>query len=207
MAWEIPDARTHGKTRPAFAFPHAPAPRFCAELRESFARWEPDLREAVKWNMLSFSGRKLVAALMGCKRHAGIIFFRGVELDDPRRLFSGGENNSAMRTVRVEKPDALDRDALRRLLRAAVALDGSEMPPMPPKKRPPMPVPGFFSAALRRDCAAREGFAQLSPSCRREYLVWLLSAKRPETRERRMRETLAALATGRKWQERARPSK
>src|SRR5262249_25427977 len=101
----------------------------CVELRESFARWEPDLNEGIKWNMLWFSGARLVAGLMGCKRHAGIMFYRGVELNDPDRLFSGGENNTAIRTVRVEDVEALDRDALRRLLRAAVKLDGSDLPP------------------------------------------------------------------------------
>jgi uncharacterized protein YdeI (YjbR/CyaY-like superfamily) len=186
---------------PAFSRP------LCAELRESFARWEPDLSEAVKWNMLSYSGRRLVVALMGCKRHAGIIFFRGVELHDPDGLFSRGGDNAAMLTVRVERPDALDRDALRRLLRAAVALDGSDVPPLPPRKRPPLPTPGFFATALTRNRAAREGFARLSPSLRREYLVWLGTAKRPETRERRLRETLAALADGLAWPDRARSAR
>ena len=174
----------------------------CVELREAFQNWEPDLREAVKWNVLCFSGRRLVCGLNGCQRHVGITFFRGLELDDPAGLFSGGENNTAIRGIRITEPDALDRGALRRLLRAAVALDASELPPLPLKKRAPWPVPAFFSAALKRSRAAAAGFARLAPAYQREYLVWLTTAKRNETRERRLAETLAALASGRKWAQR-----
>ena len=35
-----------------------------------------------------------------------------------------------------------------------------------------------------------------------EYLVWLTMAKLPETRARRLAETLAALTVGRKWAQR-----
>ena len=37
-----------------------------------------------------------------------------------------------------------------------------------------------------------------------EYLVWLTSAKRDETRNDRLAQTLAALTTGRKWIDRKR---
>ncbi len=175
---------------------------FCVEMRESFARWEPDLDEAIKWNMLCYSGRRLVAGLMGCKRHAGVMFYRGVELNDVENLFTGGENNTAIRTVRVDDPAALDRDALRRLLRAAVTLDRSELPPPPPKKRAPWPMPAILKKALAKNRAASAGFAGLAMTYQREYLVWLTMVKRPETRERRLRETLKALSKGLKWKDR-----
>jgi uncharacterized protein YdeI (YjbR/CyaY-like superfamily) len=65
-------------------------------------------------------------------------------------------------------------------------------------------MPGFFKQALaeKKHRAASENFKKLSPSCQREYLVWLSMAKRPETRERRLAETLKALAAGRKWAQR-----
>ena len=78
------------------------------------------------------------------------------------------------------------------------------IPPAPKVKRKPWPRPGFFKQALaeKRHRAAAAGFQKLSPSCQREYLVWLSKAKRPETRSKRLRETLAALTTGRKWAQR-----
>lgn len=168
--------------------------------------WEPDLTESIKWNMLCFSGRKLVCGLSACQAHLGITFFRGTELPDRAKLFTEGSgNNTNIRSIRIVSLDGLDRPALRALLRSAVELDADPMmPPTPKVKRKPWPVPTFFKRALagKRNAAAAANFKKLSPTCQREYLVWLTMAKRPETRERRLKETLAALARGRRWVQR-----
>jgi hypothetical protein len=176
------------------------------QMVEWFLHWEPDLTESIKWNMLCFSGRKLVCGLSACQQHLGVTFFRGTELPDPMQLFSpAGEGNTNIRSVRVALLETLNRAALRDLLHAAVALDAdSTLPPPPKVKRQPWPMPAFFKQALAkpRNRAAAAAFQRISPSCQREYLVWLTTAKRPETRARRLAETLAALATGRKWAQR-----
>ena len=175
------------------------------QIVEWFLTWEPDLAESIKWNNLCFSGRKLVCGLAACKAHVALFFFRGTELPDPAKLFSAGENNTNIRSVRIMSLAGLNRDALRALLHAAVELDADPtIPPAPKVKRKPWPVPKFFkeALALQKNRAAAENFRSLAPSCRREYLVWLTMAKRPETRARRLQETLAALGRGRKWEQR-----
>jgi len=176
------------------------------QVVEWFLTWEPDLAESIKWNMLCFSGRKLVCGLSACKAHLGITFFRGTELPDPAKLFRpGGEGNTNILSIQVTTLDGLNRDALRNLLHAAVALDADPaIPPAPKVKRKPWPVPAFFKQALaaKANRVAAEGFRKLSPTCQREYLVWLSTAKQPETRARRLAQTLAALKSGRKWAQR-----
>ncbi|HMP82839.1 MAG TPA: YdeI/OmpD-associated family protein [Verrucomicrobiota bacterium] len=176
------------------------------QVVEWILTWEPDLTESIKWNMLCFSGRKLVCGLSACKRHLGITFFRGTELDDPGRLFNeGGENNTNIRSIRLTTLDGFNVAALRDLLNAAVALDtDATIPPLPKVKRKPWPIPAFFKEALamKQHRAAAENFRRFSPTSQREYLVWLTTAKLPETRARRLKETLAALAKGRKWAQR-----
>jgi hypothetical protein len=182
------------ETAPAFSRP------ICEELRELFLRWEPDLTESIKWNVLCFTGRKLVCGLSACKAHVGIAFFRGTELPDPAGLFSGGEANTNIRSVRITNPTQINREALRTLLRAAVNLDADPYaPPVPKVKREPIPPPDFFVKALQRNRRAAEGFERLSPSRQREFIIWLSTAKRPETRASRLKQTLAALTTGKKW--------
>lgn len=180
--------------------------RFAEQVVELFLTWEPDLAESIKWNMLCFSGRKLVCGLSACQQHLGITFFRGTELADPATLFNAaGEGNTNIRSIRLTTLDAPTRDALRDLLHAAVALDADPtLPPAPKVKRKPWPVPAFFKQALaaKQNRAAAEGFKKLSPTCQREYLVWLTTAKQPETRARRLKETLAALKSGRRWAQR-----
>ena len=103
---------------------------------------------------------------------------------------------------------AVDRAALRKILRAAVQLD-AEQPafPAPPRtSRPPPALPEFFANVLQKHRAASACFAKLPPSCQREYVRWLEDAKRPETRARRLDEALAALAAGRRWEDRKKNS-
>lgn len=188
------------ETCPDFSAPLA------EQLTEWILHWEPDLTESIKWNNLCFSGRKLVVGLSACQHHLALFFFRGTELPDPAGLFSpGGENNTNIRSVRLTTLDGLNRNALRALLHAAVALDADPtLPPLPKIKRKPWPMPAFFKQALaeKRNHAAAAGFRALSPSCQREYLVWVSTAKQPETRARRLKETLAALSSRRKWAQR-----
>lgn len=176
------------------------------QLVDWILTWEPDLAESIKWNNLCFSGRKHVLGLAACKKHVALFFFRGTELPDPAGLFSpGGEQNTNIRSIRITTLEGLNRNALRELLHAAVELDADPTIPSAPKaKRRRWPMPGFFKQALaqKEHRVAADFFHQLAPTYQREYLVWLTTAKLPETRKRRLRETLAALANGRKWAQR-----
>jgi len=58
-------------------------------------------------------------------------------------------------------------------------------------------VPEDLRMALEADPAAAKGFAAFAPSRRKAILHWITSAKRPETRARRIAETSAAAAAGR----------
>lgn len=58
-------------------------------------------------------------------------------------------------------------------------------------------VPGDLAAALAGDAAAARGFAAMSASVQKPILFWVTSAKRPETRARRITEVLRHVAAGR----------
>ena len=184
----------------------AKAPGFsrpiCEQLREWIFQWEPDLEESPKWNMPAFKGRRLVCALGAFKKHATVFFFRGAELPDRAGLFNQG-TGAHMRAIRITTLEGFNRAALRGLLRAAVALDADPMTPPPlTAKRKPMPMPAFFKKALKENPKAATGFKTLAPTYQREYINSLTTAKRPETRARRLAETLAAVTAGRKYTER-----
>ena len=65
--------------------------------------------------------------------------------------------------------------------------------------RPVIPdLPVYIAEALKAHSKAWEFFRGLAPTYRRHFVVWIHTAKRPETRERRIRESIALLAAGRK---------
>jgi hypothetical protein len=59
-------------------------------------------------------------------------------------------------------------------------------------------VPRDLAAALAKDAKATKTFDALAFTHRREYAQWISSAKKPETRERRVKQSLAMLRNGTK---------
>ncbi len=173
---------------------------FAEQLRNWIGRWEPDLTEAIKWNMLCFSGRKLVCGLSACKGFLSIAFFRGTELAEGSKLFDVNENNTSIQSIRLTTLKDFDAKAFKQLLHAAVRLDTRpDLPPPPPVKREAWPMPPALAEGLNKNKKAAATFESFKPTYQREFMVWVGTAKREETVKKRLKETLAALAAGKKW--------
>ena len=59
-------------------------------------------------------------------------------------------------------------------------------------------MPPDLAAAFRRNAAARRNYDAMSASVRKAYLYWVLNAKRPETRKRRIADVVARAARNQK---------
>lgn len=59
-------------------------------------------------------------------------------------------------------------------------------------------VPDDLAAALARNRKAHDAFAAFAPGYRKLYIAWVQDAKRPETRQRRVRTVVERSAAGRK---------
>jgi uncharacterized protein YdeI (YjbR/CyaY-like superfamily) len=65
--------------------------------------------------------------------------------------------------------------------------------------RPVIPeLPAYIATAFKTDPGAWRFFKELASTYRRDFVVWIHTAKRPETRARRIRESIALLAAGKK---------
>jgi uncharacterized protein YdeI (YjbR/CyaY-like superfamily) len=68
--------------------------------------------------------------------------------------------------------------------------------PRPPRFALPSQLPAYIQAALRNHPTALRHFEALAPSQRRRYFAWIESAKREETKLRRLKEAIRLLANG-----------
>jgi uncharacterized protein YdeI (YjbR/CyaY-like superfamily) len=66
-----------------------------------------------------------------------------------------------------------------------------------PRPRIPL-LPPYIAKAIKTNPTAWRYFQSLAPTYRRNFVVWIHVAKRPETRERRIRESIELLAAGKK---------
>jgi uncharacterized protein YdeI (YjbR/CyaY-like superfamily) len=65
--------------------------------------------------------------------------------------------------------------------------------------RPSIPqLPAYIANAFKTNRAAWQHFQALAPTYRRDFVVWIHTAKRPETRDRRIRESIRLLSAGKR---------
>jgi uncharacterized protein YdeI (YjbR/CyaY-like superfamily) len=102
----------------------------------------------------------------------------------------------------TSKWSAINRQRWRELEKEGLLTSaGLAMPPTDNTygPRPEIPeLPAYITKALKAEPKAWAFFRQLAPGHRRNFVVWIHMAKRPETREKRIRESIALLAAGKK---------
>jgi uncharacterized protein YdeI (YjbR/CyaY-like superfamily) len=65
--------------------------------------------------------------------------------------------------------------------------------------KPTIPeLPTYVAKAFKTNPKAWQHFQALAPRERRNFVVWIHTAKRPETRERRIRESIELVSAGKK---------
>jgi hypothetical protein len=161
----------------------------------------PTVEETIKWGVPHFEYKGVFAGMAAFKQHAAFGFWKRRLMKDPAGFFSKGESGMGGRKIR--SLDELPSDTvLLGYIREAVALNeqGARVP-RSTRKRPPVRVPAYLAAALKRNAKARRTFGNFSASQRREYVEWLTDAKQEATRERRLASAIEWMAEGkaRNW--------
>ncbi len=118
---------------------------------------------------------------------------RGMLWWSPRRKGSMWARSNRERVARLESEGRMT-DAGRSAIEAAMA-DGSWSIL---ESVEALTVPGDLAAAFAARPGTIERWDAFSPSAKRAYLLWIVSAKRPDTRARRVTETAARVASGRR---------
>ena len=171
-------------------------------IREVVHEACPDADETIKWGMPFFvSGGASLCHMAAFKRHAAFGFWRHVEVMGGERPAEGMGSFGKLASL----DDLPPKRTLATLIKRAAALNASGMKPVrtaAKKTSAPLPeMPADFGEALDRVPAARRTWDAFSPGHRREYLDWILGAKRAETRAKRIAQAVAWLAEGksRNW--------
>jgi len=171
-------------------------------LRSLVHKTCPEAEEAIKWRVPMFSLQgKLFCGMAAFKAHARFMVF-GPEVRALILKAGYDSSDDSGSFGRLTTLDDLPPDGeLAKYLRFGAELIARGKSPMsrPKSRAKPAPkVPSAFAAALKRHRAAGATFTALSPSCRREYIEWILGAKRIETKARRMEQALVWLREGKK---------
>ena len=164
--------------------------------RDTLHAASPDIEEAVKWGMPAFlyKGRPL-AHMAAFKAHAVMGFWQGQQLRD-----SNARNEAMGEFGRLTSIDDLPpRDELIALTRKAMKLIDDGVKPLRNKSvSAPVEMPEDLATALAANPAAQTSYDGFPPSAQREYLEWVVEAKRPETRQKRIAQAVEWMAEGKR---------
>jgi uncharacterized protein YdeI (YjbR/CyaY-like superfamily) len=170
----------------------------------------PDVEETVKWSRPFFEYKGVILCNMSAfKQHCAFGFW-GLEIGAILRE-AGAVRKGAMGTLgRITSVSTLppEKQLMAWVRQAADFVDdGNYTSPIAARNKvvkapkPTLKTPPEFTKALNKNMKARSAFAAFSPSCKREYIEWIVDAKREETRDQRIATAIDWIAEGkqRNW--------
>jgi hypothetical protein len=99
-----------------------------ARIREIIREADPDVAEDVKWRKPSnplgvptWSHDGILCTGESYKDKVKLTFARGASLEDPKGLFNSSLDGGTRRAIDIREGEAIDRGALKALIREAVA--------------------------------------------------------------------------------------
>ena len=111
---------------------------------------------------------------------------------NPRRMDSKWSETNKRRVIKVIREGRMTEAGM-----AKVTFDVNAVDPGKPKaKRTPIQIPATMEKALKSRPGLWEAFQNVSPSYRRNYILWLSDAKKPETFERRFQILMEEVMAG-----------
>lgn len=168
-------------------------------LRDLVHAHAPGTEEAIKWGVPHFmlAGENL-AGMAAFKAHATFGFWRDEAVTGAARK-EGAMGSMGRLTSLADLPDDAELAAMIARAAALCAEGKPKRPPRAPKAA--LDLPTDLAAALRANDAAQAHWDAFSPGKRRDYIEWVIEAKREETRVKRIETIVAQVAEGkdRNW--------
>jgi hypothetical protein len=96
-----------------------------ARLRAVIKQADPDVVEEWKWNVPVWSHDGIICTGETYKSAVKLTFARGASVKDPAKLFNSSLEGNTRRAIDFKEGDEIDADALKALIRAAVAANRS----------------------------------------------------------------------------------
>ena len=167
-------------------------------LREAVHAACPDCEETLKWSMPTFMYKKeMLAGMAAFKAHATFGFWKGSLV-----VGDTNEQKSAMGQFGklTSRDDLPPPKVLEALIGKAMALTDAGVKVKRPAKhpKPELEMPDDLRDALAKNPPASAVYESCPPSAKRDYLEWLIEAKRPETRAKRLAQAVEWMAEGKR---------
>ena len=156
------------------------------------------LDEEVKWGAPCYTWKgKNVVGIGAFKSYFGLWFHQGALLKDDKKVLINAQEGKtrALRQWRMTSSSEIKPSIIRRYVNQAIGhVDtGREIKAV---RATTVDVPDELTKAMRKHKGATAAFRELTPGRQREYSEYIVSAKRDDTRQRRIAKVLPMIVAG-----------
>lgn len=97
-----------------------------ARVRAIIKQADPEVVEEWKWRVPVWSHAGIICTGEAYKSAVKLTFAKGAALDDPAGLFNSSLEGNVRRAIDIREGETIDEEALKALIRAAVALNAAK---------------------------------------------------------------------------------
>ncbi len=169
-------------------------------IREVVHSASPEVQEVMKWSFPHFDYKGSICSMASFKEHCAFGFWKGVLMKDEDKIINpvGKTAMGSLGRITTLK-DLPSKKILVKYIKEAIDLNEKGVPL--PKKKPAttskeIKVPTDFENALAKNKKATVEFNKFSPSHKKEYIEWIVEAKREETRIKRINTAIEWISEG-----------
>ena len=157
-----------------------------------------ELKEEVKWGAPCYTlDGKHVVGMMAFKSYFGLWFHQGALLADEKKVLMNAQEGKtkALRQWRMRSAKEIKPATIKRYVKEAIQL-AKEGRRIAPDRNKPVVVSAELKAALKKDKRAAASFEKMRLGLKREYADYIASAKRDDTKQRRIDKILPMIKAG-----------
>lgn len=156
------------------------------------------LEETVKWGAPCYTHNgQLVVGMGSFKSYVGLWFHQGALLEDKHHVLINAQEGRtrALRQWRFESIRDIKARQIKAYVKEAIELQ-DQGKSIKPNRNKPVDVPPELQAAFRKNRKAAGAFEELTTGKKREYTEYIASAKRDETKQKRLEKILPMIESG-----------
>lgn len=170
-------------------------------IRKTILGVDHRIQEDWKWNAPCFYLEGLICWYVGFKQHVGINFYKGSIIKDTFKEFVEDQGtDKGNRLIHYNTLADVNVEALNDYVQQAIGLNENKIN-VDHEKKKALETPDYFLKALVDHPSAKKVFEEFTDAQRRDYIEWLIEAKRESTRDKRMAQAVEWITEGkvRNW--------
>lgn len=171
------------------------ARNICLKLRDIILKADSSIQEEWKWGP-HYASNGMVCGYGGFKQHVKLTFFNGSAMKDAKKLFNHCVDNEFSRSIKYTDMREIDDKTLTAYIKESVAINKKGFKREVKNKEVEMPPD--LEKALLKSKKAKTFYDALTYSYKKEFVEWLATAKREETRNNRVAKIVAMCAEERR---------